>query len=507
MHFTKITLNFFSAGLSHFMAACAGSNSSVVEDYLRFAAYRSWSEPSTLVTSQVEDRTNYSVAGYTALHYAAKFGRVDTAKLLLRLGARCCAITTNNVTPFTLACKYNHVDVCVLLIKCCDVSGKLLWNSRIVKNQRHENGVFNDGSRTDSVISGESTLTSSSIVSSPSDGYVEPFITDPLNFCVNMRRVFEQEDAHFRLRRPRVLNFNNDIGDSSTEFSSDHLRCDYGDCNIHEDVMTDYSNIEIPKNIELDFCEPLDSVDLDEGYCIASTPVKTCRSYDNSEIVKFSLSECLDEATNLEEIIVDDELLFDRLFEEYLKDKSRNDNVESNFASDLDLSTEPFSDWEIIARQLDDTDYTEDDDLDKTLEVSSTSSDSEFFEEETKLSTCSDGSSTIAVSSGYDSDSSMKNFREMICSDNVSDVSVLSSSERDIEVTFVEVERFDVNQSKYVGIVEIPTMNQGTSGFCADLDIDGDEYLSDFVDTPNESQFVVDNALEYTERTLRFSSF
>lgn len=84
---TKICV-FFSLGLSHFMAACAGSDIRVPVDYLM--------NPANSRTALVLERVNkfseqltYLFKNYSPLHFAAEFGRQETVKLLLANGAHC----------------------------------------------------------------------------------------------------------------------------------------------------------------------------------------------------------------------------------------------------------------------------------------------------------------------------------------------------------------------------------------------------------------------------------
>lgn len=65
------------------------------------------------------DSPVYPYPGYTPLHFAAEYGRLETVKMLLTYGAFCCALTTKNETPLMLANKYSHCEVSnVLRIHC-----------------------------------------------------------------------------------------------------------------------------------------------------------------------------------------------------------------------------------------------------------------------------------------------------------------------------------------------------------------------------------------------------
>lgn len=113
IHF--IQLQYSSAGLSHFMSACAGSNSSIAAEYLRLTQHRPWTSLDDLVNSKVLESSNSPYRGYTPLHFAAEFGRFDTVQLLLAHGASCFVLTADKLTPLIVSLKRGHGNICCLL--------------------------------------------------------------------------------------------------------------------------------------------------------------------------------------------------------------------------------------------------------------------------------------------------------------------------------------------------------------------------------------------------------
>ncbi|XP_058800117.1 ankyrin-1-like [Phymastichus coffea] len=104
-------------GLSHFMAACASSDSLIADQYLYIAEQDPLISAGGLIRGRVKNVNEYTYACYTPLHFAAEFGRLDTVKLLLAHGANCCAVTNQNLTPTDLACRNEHMEICSLLLQ------------------------------------------------------------------------------------------------------------------------------------------------------------------------------------------------------------------------------------------------------------------------------------------------------------------------------------------------------------------------------------------------------
>lgn len=88
------------------MAACAGSETMIVKEYLRVSEIRPFSSSSSLVNSS----TNHErYPGYLPMHFAAEFGRADTVELLLMYNSECCILTSEKLTPLMLAEKHEAV--------------------------------------------------------------------------------------------------------------------------------------------------------------------------------------------------------------------------------------------------------------------------------------------------------------------------------------------------------------------------------------------------------------
>ncbi|XP_058800130.1 ankyrin-1-like isoform X2 [Phymastichus coffea] len=105
-----------NSGLSHFMVACTGSESIIPKEYLRVAEIRPWSSPTDLIEGRVKDLV-VMYGGYTPLHFAAEFGRVNTVNLLLDHGADEDSVTTQKLTASALARIAKHKDVVEILRK------------------------------------------------------------------------------------------------------------------------------------------------------------------------------------------------------------------------------------------------------------------------------------------------------------------------------------------------------------------------------------------------------
>lgn len=101
------------------MAACACSNPEIVKDILanKFESHQFFNANESI--EGIKDTTEYSLKGFTPLHFAAIFGRFETAKYLLADGANCCAVTHNNITPLQSATRNGHEDVADLIRAHC----------------------------------------------------------------------------------------------------------------------------------------------------------------------------------------------------------------------------------------------------------------------------------------------------------------------------------------------------------------------------------------------------
>ncbi|XP_058800186.1 ankyrin-1-like [Phymastichus coffea] len=105
-------------GASHFMAACAGSDSNIVEQFLTIAENASSSSVRQLLNGRVKDVPHIPIAGCTALHFACEYGRVNTVYGLLAIGAQkgtpllCESITSYGLTPYSIATAQQHWDIC-----------------------------------------------------------------------------------------------------------------------------------------------------------------------------------------------------------------------------------------------------------------------------------------------------------------------------------------------------------------------------------------------------------
>ncbi|XP_058800123.1 ankyrin-1-like isoform X2 [Phymastichus coffea] len=102
-------------GFSHFMAACAGSNTSIVAEYFRLLQYRPWTTAESFFNNRVMAFSDSPYGGYSAFHFAAEFGRLETVQLLLAHGASYFVLSAENVTPLVTALKRGHENVYRLL--------------------------------------------------------------------------------------------------------------------------------------------------------------------------------------------------------------------------------------------------------------------------------------------------------------------------------------------------------------------------------------------------------
>ncbi|XP_058800189.1 serine/threonine-protein phosphatase 6 regulatory ankyrin repeat subunit C-like [Phymastichus coffea] len=427
-------------GLSHFMAVCACSNETLVDDYLRVAVYRSWTEPTILVRSQVANQQHYSYAGYTPLHFAAQYGRVNTAKLLLQLGAECCLVAVDGATPLALASQRKHTDVCMLLNDCCtDTLGKPAEKKRRIFGSEGCVNVefvhFNDdfrkcNGRSYSIANDESTSTTSSAASLSSKALVELFYDNPRTICVNSQQIAEvgNESCFYCL---------SDVRDNSVGFLADNSICRQGLWNLETYDEMDYTCIKIPEDVNLDFYEPLDDVDSDHIFYTFDKTVddNDCFSMDNSTNVDVSLDNASDDnlAKDANECVLltlsDQDKIFDSLFEQYLENENFTkslDGCNDDTAADVDFVDFDSIDDEMMSEKLmhclhqdadssiidfessfannrndspanfsnhEQREFGNTDDLDTTLEVSSSSSELDILTEDSEDSCFFDGSS------------------------------------------------------------------------------------------------------------------
>lgn len=73
----------------------------------------------------VNQRAKTTSMGRTALHYAARNGRSETARVLVQeYGADPNAAAKSGVTPFQLACWRNHLDIAKWLVHECHVDAR-----------------------------------------------------------------------------------------------------------------------------------------------------------------------------------------------------------------------------------------------------------------------------------------------------------------------------------------------------------------------------------------------
>lgn len=118
-----ISFVFFSFGLTHFMAACAGSMPHIVDEFL----YERSSTPAThLIGSRVQDLIDHPYAGYSPIHFAVEFGNLDTVQLLLDYGASCFSMTSYNFSPMELAYQNGFEDIVFLLQKYAERENEIL---------------------------------------------------------------------------------------------------------------------------------------------------------------------------------------------------------------------------------------------------------------------------------------------------------------------------------------------------------------------------------------------
>lgn len=97
------------------MAACAGTDQSVVDQYIDVARNSKLSPLKSLVNAQVKDVPGTNFAGYSPLHIAAEFGRFETVLCLLEHGASYSAKTADKKTPFHIALAFKHDGICKIL--------------------------------------------------------------------------------------------------------------------------------------------------------------------------------------------------------------------------------------------------------------------------------------------------------------------------------------------------------------------------------------------------------
>lgn len=108
--------------MTHFMLACTGSDPLIVENHLIEADAKPWTKSSDLINKNVSDVGEY--AGYTPLHFAVQFGRVDTIQTLLDYRADCCTVNSAGLTAHQLASKCRTQYVRDMLAVHCKIRAK-----------------------------------------------------------------------------------------------------------------------------------------------------------------------------------------------------------------------------------------------------------------------------------------------------------------------------------------------------------------------------------------------
>lgn len=111
------------------MAACAANNSSIAAQYLRVSQLQSETSLTSLINNKVVESSDLPYKGYTALHFAAEFGRLDTVKLLLAHDAPSFVLSSENETPLVVALKRGHDDVSCLLWRKYKTHRRLIYNA------------------------------------------------------------------------------------------------------------------------------------------------------------------------------------------------------------------------------------------------------------------------------------------------------------------------------------------------------------------------------------------
>lgn len=101
------------------MAACACSSPTIAKHFLanKFNGGRFFN--ANEVINSGDAMTEYKWNGYTPLHFAALFGRIDTVEFLLDDGANCCALTHSKMSPAELAANNSHQEVANLIEEYC----------------------------------------------------------------------------------------------------------------------------------------------------------------------------------------------------------------------------------------------------------------------------------------------------------------------------------------------------------------------------------------------------
>lgn len=113
--------NRYRFGTTHFMAACAGTNSRIVQEYLQVAVFRFNVSPITLIFTKIKISTKMAISGYTSLHFATYCGRVNTVELLLTYGADCCLKAADGKNCHEIAWMMGNKQVYGILKEHCDI--------------------------------------------------------------------------------------------------------------------------------------------------------------------------------------------------------------------------------------------------------------------------------------------------------------------------------------------------------------------------------------------------
>lgn len=102
------------------MAACAGSDHCVVEQFINIADSKLPMSSLSLIQSRVNDEAPFVSGGFTPLHFAAELGQQHIVHGLIAVGADPCAVSTFKMTPFMLAFARQHLSVCLLMAQICE---------------------------------------------------------------------------------------------------------------------------------------------------------------------------------------------------------------------------------------------------------------------------------------------------------------------------------------------------------------------------------------------------
>lgn len=99
------------------MAACAGSDQEVVNQFIEVARYDNRRPLQSLVNGRVKNVPDTQFAGYSFLHFAAEFNQYSTIEWFLKMGLpdECLIATTVlNLTPYEVAANQQNAETCWL---------------------------------------------------------------------------------------------------------------------------------------------------------------------------------------------------------------------------------------------------------------------------------------------------------------------------------------------------------------------------------------------------------